>query len=231
MPDINKAQEVTEGIIVNTVNNGDLIEGPFYTGGPSSPVGLDEPQRTFYVQNAPGEKVRLWLKFGATTSDWRELSAEDIPFDPTNTDLTGTQLQSVLEELANRHFGKDYDDDLVEISDSTSGGTFKVYTAKNFNVSDTSGTNKYRVKCKFNWGHNSASNDIRVQLLVNGVLQEEIRVEPKDPGADQMIPSEVITSVSNLSQGTNTIIMQYRPASAARVSRMFRAYTEVWRTE
>lgn len=230
MPDIDKAQEINEGLIVNTIDNGDLIEGPFYTGGPSSPVGLSQPQRTFYVQNAPSEKVRLWLKHGAGDNDWRELSAEDIPFDNTNTDLTGTQLQEVIEELANRNFGKDYDDDLLELNDSTSGGTFKIYTAKDFNVSDDSGSNNYRVKCKFNWGHNSASNDIRVQLLVDGVLQEEIRVEPKDAGSDQRIPDEVIASVANLSQGNHTIIMQYRPASASRVSRMYRAYTEVWRT-
>lgn len=99
--DINRAHEVTNGVITNPDENTD---GPFYTGGPLSPVGLDLPERTLYVQNAAGG-VLIWRKFGTLASEWRQLSSEDIPFDPTgllNLDPTDVDLQLAVEKLGNQ---------------------------------------------------------------------------------------------------------------------------------
>ena len=99
MFDKDKADEVQEGLIVNQDSNGDLIEGPFFTGGPSSPVGLDLPVSTFYVQNDVSG-IKTWKKFGAGVNDWRQVSAQDIPVDPTNLgNYTSTDMQSLSEEI------------------------------------------------------------------------------------------------------------------------------------
>lgn len=227
--DINRAFEVLNGLDISPSEG---VDGPFYTGGPMSPVGLNLPTRTFYVQNDPSNKVKVWLKFGAGVNDWRELSAEDIPFNPANAEnITATNLQDLGEQLANRPFGKDFAESTAEFNDSTTGGSFKIFDIFNFNVSDTSGVNKYRVESNFFWGHNSASNDIRVQLLVDGNLVYEMRKEPKDPGGDQRIDGLIKGYVQNLSQGSHSITLQYRPATASRVSSMYRSCTEVWRVE
>jgi len=92
--DKSKAQEADNGFIPTD----DGIEGPFYTGGPSSPVGLALDQGTYYVQNT-GSKVVIWQKFGAGDNDWRVYPAADISFDPTglqNFDPTDTNAQLAL---------------------------------------------------------------------------------------------------------------------------------------
>ena len=81
----------------------------------------------------------------------------------------------------------------------------------------------------FHWNHNSASNDIRVQYVLDGGVISEMRVEPKDPNNDQRIPGTYIDVLSNLSQGAHTLEIQFRPATASRVSRMFRATIDTWR--
>jgi hypothetical protein len=88
MIDRSKAQEVENGFLVEN--------GPFYTGGSASPVGLDLPVDTFYLQTDPSG-VLIWRKFGAGVNDWRRLSAQDVPF----TAVPGTvetNLQNALED-------------------------------------------------------------------------------------------------------------------------------------
>lgn len=112
-----KAHESDGGYIVNDESNGDTIEGPYYTGGPSSPIGLDLPTSTFYVQNTSQGNL-IWKKIGAGVNDWRELSAQDIPFDPTgqlNFDPTDTTV-----DLALQKFGGFSVSDLTEAEGFTS---------------------------------------------------------------------------------------------------------------
>lgn len=103
--DISKAHEVEQGLLVEN--------GPFYTGGTASPVGLDLPTGAFYLQDTT-TGVKIWRKFGSTTSEWRELSAQDIPFDVSgltnrSPDLTGlTQTQEVVSALSERNFGTNF---------------------------------------------------------------------------------------------------------------------------
>jgi hypothetical protein len=60
---IDRAHENDQGFLVT--------DGPFFTGGPSSPVGLDLPEgQIFYVQSVAGGFV-LWDKVGPLTTDWR----------------------------------------------------------------------------------------------------------------------------------------------------------------
>jgi len=225
--DIAKAFEAENGFTVSTDNE----DGPFYTGGASSPVGLDLPTRTIYVQTNPSSKVIIWQKFSTGINDWRQLSAQDIPFDATNAqNVTDTDMQSLGETLSNRNFGKDFDASLKTADETTTGSSFTVYSSLTFDVTAESTPNIYRINANFVWGHNSASNDIRVQLLLDGVqVGEELRQEPKDAGADQRYYSNILGPGLNLTAGSHTIDLQYRPATASRVSRMFQASLEVWR--
>lgn len=228
--EINKAHDVDHGLLINDPNSGNNVEGPFITGGPNSPVGLNLPEKTMYVQNT-ASGIIVWEKYSNGVNDWKIYPANKIGFDPANVDITATDVQAAIESQANRHYGKDYQDEETIFNDSTTGGAFKIFQIFNFNVSDDSGSNKYRVQSNFFWGHNSASNDIRVQLLVDGTLIYEMRKEPKDPGSDQRIDGLIAGAIGNLSQGTHSVTLQYRPATASRVSRMYRAYSEIWRVE
>ena len=67
--DVNKAFEVINGVLVNENSAGNVIEGPFYTGGPNSPVGLNLPEKTVYVQNKI-DGMLIWRKFGNGVNDW-----------------------------------------------------------------------------------------------------------------------------------------------------------------
>lgn len=226
-----RADEIQEGLIINQDDNGDLVEGPFYTGGPTSPIGLDLPTNTFYIQNEAAG-ISIWKKFGAGSANWRKYSAQDIPFDPSNTDITGTDVQEAIESQANRHFGKDFAQKSKVGGEQTSGFQFSTYDTLTFNVSDLSGVNKYRFGFNYFYGHNSATNDIRIEHRLDGlVIEEELRVEPKDTGTDQRIPGVFVAYASNLSPGTHSISIAYRPASASRTSRMFRSNLEIWRVE
>lgn len=103
--DISKALEAEEGFLVE--------DGPFYTGGTASPIGLDLPTNTLYLQDT-ASGVLIFRKFGAGVNDWRQLSAQDVPFDvsgltASSPDLTGlTQTQEVGEALAARVFGQSF---------------------------------------------------------------------------------------------------------------------------
>jgi hypothetical protein len=227
MVDKSKAFEISEGLILNDTNGNELA---FITSGLTPPVGLNLPQDTLYFQTS-ANGLLYWIKFGTGVNDWRLLSAQDIPFDPSLVDLTSTETQSAIEELANRHYGKDFAEQIKEASETVSGGAFVTYDTLTFNVSDTSGVNKYRLAFNYLWGHNSASNDIRVEHRLDGVNIFEMRKEPKDPGTDQRIDGSFVSYVENLSQGTHSISLAYRPATANRTSRMYRSNLEVWRVE
>lgn len=52
-------------------------EGPIYTGGPLSPVGLDFPVGTFYVQNN-GTGAVIWRKWNTGVNDWVRAAPNDF---------------------------------------------------------------------------------------------------------------------------------------------------------
>jgi hypothetical protein len=95
--DISRAFEVSNGVILN--NDSD-IEGPFLTGGSSSPIGLDLPLRTIYFRNDTN-KIKIYLKVGLTVNDWREVSAQDILFDNSIANLPSNpqNVKAALEQL------------------------------------------------------------------------------------------------------------------------------------
>lgn len=53
-------------------------QGPFYTGGPTSPVGLDLPVDTFYVQNQGTGGVVVWRKYDTGVNDWTKAQPKDF---------------------------------------------------------------------------------------------------------------------------------------------------------
>lgn len=225
MTDITRAYEIEYGVIPNPDSG-----GPFITGGSASPIGLALDISTIYIQTF-STGIRIWKKFDTGNSDWRQISAQDIPFDPSSVDLVGTNSQLAIEELANRHYGKDFIELTKEASETTTGGSFTTYSTLTFNVSDSSGSNKYRLNASFNWGHNAASNDIRIRTRIDGTNIDELRIEPKDAGTDQRFQNNIVSYEVNLSQGNHVFDIQYRPATASRVSRMYRSVLEVWRVE
>jgi len=223
--DIDKAFEAQNGFTVET----DDDTGAFYTGGSASPVGLDLPTRTIYVQTNPSSKVLIWQKFNTGVNDWRQLSAEDIPFNDTGLDITAANVQGAIETQVNRHYGKDFDFQIKTASETTTGNAFNVYDTLTFNVSDASGINRYRLAWNYFWGHNSAANDIRAQHMLDNNNIFEMRKEPKDSGGDQRIDGSFVHYADNLSNGSHSIAIQYRPATSSRTSRMYRSVLEVWR--
>ena len=160
-------------------------------------------------------------------------TTSDIPFDPSNAlGFSDTNLQDLGESLSNFPFGKDFTSAIVSGTQNVSGAAFVPYQTLPFNVTEPSGTNKYRVAFDYHWGHNSAFNDIRVQYVLDAVtVLDEMRSEPKDPGTDQRKPGSYVTYLENLSSGLHSLILQFRPATASRQSRMYRSAIEVWRVE
>lgn len=88
----NKVHEVLNGL---KILDG-TIEGPIYTGGTGSPVGLDYPVGTFYVQNN-GTGPIVWKKFNTGINDWIKEVANDFyqkSVDLTETSTTSTTVYS-----------------------------------------------------------------------------------------------------------------------------------------
>lgn len=87
------AHEISEGLLVT--------DGPFITGGAASPVGLNLPQSTVYIQTL-STGVFIWRKFGSSSADWRILSAQDIFFDNTFNEFESSQCQEAIEEALSK---------------------------------------------------------------------------------------------------------------------------------
>lgn len=162
-------------------------------------------------------------------------SAENSLFDPSGSTLTETTTQRAIEELSSivdsLVFGLDKDEKVKEVSESTSGSSFTTYDSITFAVTETTGTNTYRLNADCLWGHDSASNDIRIRVQLDGVTEKEIQIEPKDTGTDQRIQNNLLIYANNLSLGNHTFALQYRPQTASRVSYMYSSVLEVWRTK
>lgn len=105
MVDVNKAFEAFDGVTIVQQNSGNVTEGPFITGDVSSPVGLDLPVNTIYFQNT-SNGILIWRKFDTGVNDWRQLSAQDIPFDNTIANFPNNpqSVQSALEESRGARF-------------------------------------------------------------------------------------------------------------------------------
>jgi len=93
--DVSKAFSVDNGFIIDEENG-----GPFITGGTASPIGLDLPTSTIYVRpTATG--VETWKKYNTGVNDWREISAQDIPYAKMSTAYRAgsDNVKSALDEL------------------------------------------------------------------------------------------------------------------------------------
>lgn len=95
-----RAFEITDGVVVSDDSSGNFIEGPFYTGGPSSPVGLNLPENTFYTQNTASGCV-LWQKFGSGVNDWVVYSSKDVSFDNSIANIPNSpaNVQDALDNI------------------------------------------------------------------------------------------------------------------------------------
>jgi hypothetical protein len=127
--DFNKAQSADNGFIVDEENG-----GPFYTGGTASPIGLDLPTLTFYLQSTAAG-VLVWRKHGVGVNDWRQLSAQDIPFvDTGSTYKSATNtVAKAFEELRTTVISK------PQIINTSLNGTFNIIK-DTFSFIDVHGT-------------------------------------------------------------------------------------------
>ena len=214
------AFEVNEDGVALVNDQGDSIL--YVTAGTGVPAA-SAPANSMYLD----QSTQILYFNSASGNNWRQLRAQDVAFDNTGTELGASDVAAALGEL-DRPFGKDFASQIKEINETTTGGAFSVYDSLIFNVTAPA-TNRYRLNCDFYWGHDSASNDIRVQALIDGSLIKEVRIEPKDPGIDQRIQNNILTYVDDLSAGNHTLTLQYRPATASRDSSMYKSTLEVWR--
>ena len=77
MIDVSESFEASNGFtIIDT--NPDNSEGPFVTGGSSTPIGLDLPQRTLYIQQT-SNGVDLWRKYGLAVNEWEIVTNNSLP--------------------------------------------------------------------------------------------------------------------------------------------------------
>lgn len=98
MIDKDSSFEVEHGLDVYDPNDGNQISGPFYTGGPSEPLGLNLPEESIYVQNKV-DGIVLWRKFGNSVNDWAV--HDDLKrTDPINHDVN-VPAENIL-QLFNR---------------------------------------------------------------------------------------------------------------------------------
>jgi len=67
--EIDKSNDIKNGISIYHKDNGDTVDGPIFTGGPDQPFGLDFPTNTYYAQVTP-TGILNWRKFGTSVNDW-----------------------------------------------------------------------------------------------------------------------------------------------------------------
>lgn len=63
--------EVENGLQISS-ELGNVL-GPFITGGPNSPIGLDLSTNALYLQN-DGTGIKIYEKFGLGVSDWKQVA-------------------------------------------------------------------------------------------------------------------------------------------------------------
>lgn len=66
--DVNKAFEVdSDGILIE--------DGPYVIGGSASPVGIDAPLKTIYIQEET-DGIKIWKHFTTNPNDWQTTNSE-----------------------------------------------------------------------------------------------------------------------------------------------------------
>jgi len=219
--DFNKSFEVrSDGLVIDGA-------GGLFSGS-GSPSGNQAPEGSYYLRT---DNYSLWKKVGPNATDWRQISAADITFDPSLVDLTTNNVQLAISELAIRNNGKDFNSVSKTADETTTGASYATYSSLDLVAtgSAVATPNRYRINADFIWGHNSASNDILVRISYLGTTLKEVRIEPKDAGADQRFQNNLLTYVDNVPVGTYSIDLQYRPAVSSRTSRMYSSVIECWR--
>ena len=74
-----RAQEVRDGILVE--------DGPFITGGPAEPTGLNLPKATIYIHTGADDGIEIWKKYGTGANDWVKIFGAVFAASPPPTVL------------------------------------------------------------------------------------------------------------------------------------------------
>lgn len=128
-------------------------------------------------------------------------------------------------------YGSEYFSDEAETIATNNSTTLETYLSVVFNNIEATPTAKYVIECNIKYNHSSTGTDYRGQILVNGSpYKEELRVEPKDSGADQRIPAtfkfpitgDVLSTAGNIS-------FAYRSSSSGNTARTYYCFLELIR--
>lgn len=221
--DVNKAFEVLNGVLVNENSAGNVIEGPFYTGGPDSPVGLNLPANTIYTQNKT-DGVVIWQKFNNGVNDWRVYPAKDISFDPTGTDITATNVQDAVGSVAGRNFGKGANFEQSATGFVTTSGSF-VVALDILEVLPEDGT--YRIGWSSNFITSKSNTLGEHRVVIDAGTVDELVVELKAStnfgGSFDGFDAGLLTA------GNHTISLEFRRSTGNGTVTWDALRLEVWR--
>lgn len=207
--DITKAHEVNQGLLVNDLQSGNTIEGPFYTGGPSSPVGLNLPTQTIYVQNTVTGIV-IWEKFNTGVNDWRVYPASKISYDVSSltansSDLIGLDnAQTVVAALANRSYGKRFQTVNTAGTFTTTSGTFQTIQTI---TTPSLELGTYMLFFSANFQKSNANSELETRFFINSSTELGLGHAPI-PDDDFFYRCQNLKLVSL--SGVNTIQFQMR---------------------
>lgn len=223
MTNLDRAYELNNGIVITE-------DGAYLTSGSSSPVGLDLPVRTIYLQES-ASGILIWKKFGTGVNDWRQLSAQDIPFLPSLAENeTATDLQQLGEDLANRHYGKDFSHQFTNNLLTTSNNELS-YDTLNFSVTAENTPNKYRTAINLYWNASKDNESFIGRLYFDGTLEKEIEISPSSRDASTREANTLLYYPTNLSTGNHTLELRFLSTKGNTTARVYQADFEVWRVE
>lgn len=88
-------------------------------------------------------------------------------------------------------------------------------------------TGTYRIGFGICSRYSTTGRDLRLQLVVNGSVVDEFRVEPKDSGSNQRIPYSFVKYVDL--NNDNTVTLQIATEQNGDVATVHDGYLEFWR--
>lgn len=207
--DVNKAFSAENGVIIDEQNG-----GPFYTGGAASPVGLDLPTGTFYLQSTVSG-VLIWRKFGALVTDWRQLSAQDIPISAI-VGSAATEVQTALEDSMN------YNAVASASGNTTTTSATDVLIADMSLVAPVNG--KYLVNFNTSLSYSTNNAAAFLSVYVGGVLVSNASVKFDRKNVNLIIPvaiSGVVLTASG-DDAARTIDVRWRVSAGTLTANDFR---------
>lgn len=153
---IDRAFEIEHGLKIED-------DGPFITGGPSSPVGLNLPTLTMYIQNT-ASGIIIWEKFNTGINDWRIFPASKIGFDSSGVEGTFATVQDAIVDIKLKHFGENYTFNKIN-NFTTTNASFQTAIS----ITSTAPAGTYRANWRYGTINSKKNTSNQSQVLFGGV--------------------------------------------------------------